>query len=92
MVAVSLELFSNNNVQEKKPLQALKNAFSKLKLKKKSKKAQEKEKATAATAAAAAEGAEGEDGPENNEQPNAVTVEVDDILPLPEVHRRQGRI
>ncbi|XP_073462666.1 fer-1-like protein 4 [Aquarana catesbeiana] len=83
LVAVTLELFSNNNVQEKKPLKALKNAFSKLKLKKKSKKAQEKEKATAATAAAAAEGAEGEDG-ENNEQPNAVTVEVDDILPLPE--------
>lgn len=72
-------------------MKALKNAFSKLKLKKKSKKAQEKEKATAATAAAAAEGAEGEDG-ENNEQPNAVTVEVDDILPLPEVPRRQGRI
>ncbi|XP_068119730.1 fer-1-like protein 4 [Hyperolius riggenbachi] len=82
LVAVTLEIFSTNNMQEKKPLQALKNAFSKLKIKKKSKKAKEKEKEDAA-AAAAAEGAEGEEG-ENHEQPNAVTVEVDDILPLPE--------
>ncbi|KAM5135525.1 fer-1-like protein 4 [Mantella aurantiaca] len=81
LVGVTLELFSNNsNNQEKKPLKALKNAFNKLKLKKKSKKLQEKESA----AAAAAEGADGEDGAENNEQPNVVTVEVDDILPLPE--------
>ncbi|XP_072259300.1 fer-1-like protein 4 [Pyxicephalus adspersus] len=81
LVAVSLETFSNNNVQEKKPLQALKNAFSKLKLKKKSKKSKEKEKENAI--AAAAEGEE-EEGQDSNEQPNAVTVEVDDILPFPE--------
>ncbi|XP_075033605.1 fer-1-like protein 4 [Mixophyes fleayi] len=78
LVAVTLEIFSNNSVQEKKPLQALKNAFGKLKMKKKSKKSQEKEKGNAA------EGAEGEEEEEDKEQPNAVTVEVDDILPLPE--------
>ncbi|KAM9296863.1 fer-1-like protein 4 [Gastrophryne carolinensis] len=83
LVAVTLEVFSNNNVQEKKPLQALKNAFSKLKMKKKSKKSKEKEAAAAAAAAEEAEG-EGEEGDENKEQPNAVTVEVDDILPMPE--------
>ncbi|XP_063816242.1 fer-1-like protein 4 [Pseudophryne corroboree] len=83
MVAVTLEIFSNNTVQEKKPLQALKNAFSMLKLKKKSKKATAKEKLSAA-AAAVAESAEGEDGEEDMEQPNAVTVEVNDILPMPE--------
>ncbi|KAM8947023.1 fer-1-like protein 4 isoform 2-T2 [Pelodytes ibericus] len=78
LMAVSLEIFTNNNIQEKKPLQALKNAFSKLKMKKKSKKAKEKENAVV-------ESKEGEGGDEeNNEQPNAVTVEVDDILPLPE--------
>ncbi|XP_075702523.1 fer-1-like protein 4 [Rhinoderma darwinii] len=79
LVAVTLEIFTNNNIQEKKPLQALKNAFSKLKMKKKSKKSKEKEKESAA-----AENAEGAEDEDNNEQPNAVTVEVDDILPLPE--------
>ncbi|XP_056404371.1 fer-1-like protein 4 [Hyla sarda] len=79
LMAVTLEIFTNNNIQEKKPLQALKNAFGKLKMKKKSKKSKEKEKESAA-----AESAEGAEDEENNEQPNAVTVEVDDILPLPE--------
>ncbi|XP_073539819.1 fer-1-like protein 4 [Phyllobates terribilis] len=79
LMAVTLEIFTNNNIQEKKPLQALKNAFSKLKMKKKSKKSKEKEKESAA-----AESAEGGEEEENNEQPNVVTVEVDDILPLPE--------
>ncbi|KAG8565186.1 hypothetical protein GDO81_012752 [Engystomops pustulosus] len=85
LVAVTVEIFSNNNIQEKKPLQALKNAFSKMKLKKKSKKAKEKESAAAAAAAAAAaESAEGAEGEQDNEQPNTVTVEVDDILPFSE--------
>ncbi|KAE8576696.1 hypothetical protein XENTR_v10004287 [Xenopus tropicalis] len=78
LVAVSVEIFNNNNIQENKPLVALKNAFSKLKIKKKSKKSKEKEKENAA------ELAEGEGGEGENEQPSAVTVEVDDILPLPE--------
>ncbi|KAM3922750.1 fer-1-like protein 4 [Leptodactylus fuscus] len=77
-VAVTLDIFTNNNIQEKKPLQALKNAFGKLKMKKKSKKLKEKEKESAA-----AQNVEGEDD-ETKEQPNIVTVEVDDILPLPE--------
>ncbi|XP_077108019.1 fer-1-like protein 4 [Ranitomeya variabilis] len=79
LMAVTLEIFTNNNIQEKKPLQALKNAFSKLKMKKKSKKSKEKEKESVA-----AESAEGGEEEENKEQPNAVKVEVDDILPLPE--------
>ncbi|KAM4691339.1 fer-1-like protein 4 [Rhinophrynus dorsalis] len=79
LVAVSVEIFSNNNLQEKKPLQALKNAFSKLKIKRKSKKTKEKEKENIVE-----EPKEGEEGEGENEQPNAVTVEVEDILPLPE--------
>ncbi|XP_063311821.1 fer-1-like protein 4 [Pelobates fuscus] len=79
LVALSVEIFHNNNMQEKKPLQALKNAFSKLKMKKKSKKSKEKEKATVAE-----DEQEGEGDEENKEQPNEVTVQVDDILPLPE--------
>ncbi|XP_069809267.1 fer-1-like protein 4 [Dendropsophus ebraccatus] len=79
LVAVTLEIFTNNNIQEKKPLQAVKDAFRKIKIKKKSKKLKEKEKENVA-----AESAEGAEDEENNEQPNAVTVEVDDIFPLPE--------
>ncbi|KAG8446273.1 hypothetical protein GDO86_013923 [Hymenochirus boettgeri] len=79
LVAVSVEIFNNNNNQDKNPLQALKKAFGKLKIKKKSKKSKEKEKETAMEMAAEGEGEEGE-----KEQPSAVTVEVEDILPLPE--------
>ncbi|KAG9473826.1 hypothetical protein GDO78_004239 [Eleutherodactylus coqui] len=79
LVAVTVELFTNNMIQEKKPLQALKNAFSKLKMKKKSKRSKEKEKENAT-----AESAEDAEDEEQKEQPSAVTVEVDDILPLPE--------
>ncbi|KAM4622831.1 fer-1-like protein 4 [Discoglossus pictus] len=78
LVAVSVEIFSNNNIQDKKPLQALKNAFGKLKLKKKSKKAKEKEKEVIE------ESKDGEEEDGEHEQPTAVTVEVDDIHPLPE--------
>ncbi|XP_053309216.1 fer-1-like protein 4 [Spea bombifrons] len=81
LIALSVEIFTNNNVQEKKPLQALKNAFSKLKMKKKSKKSKEKEKESVAEQSKEGEGGEEE---KENEQPNAVTVEVDDILPFPE--------
>uniref|UniRef100_A0A8C5QKH4 C2 domain-containing protein n=1 Tax=Leptobrachium leishanense TaxID=445787 RepID=A0A8C5QKH4_9ANUR len=79
LASVTLDIFNNNTVQEKKPLKALKNAFSKLKMKKKSKIAKEKEKG-----AAAEDDQEGEGDDESKEQPNEVTVEVDDILPLPE--------
>ncbi|XP_041433518.1 fer-1-like protein 4 isoform X1 [Xenopus laevis] len=78
LVAVSVDIFNNNNIQDKKPLVALKNALGKLKIKKKSKKSKEIEKENAA------EQAEGEGGEGEQEQPSAVTVEVDDILPMPE--------
>ncbi|XP_053551406.1 fer-1-like protein 4 [Bombina bombina] len=78
LMALSVEIFSNNAMQDKKPLQALRNAFSKLKVKKKSKKSKEKEKE-----ATVEDSKDGEDG-ENSEQPNAVTVEVEDTHPLPE--------
>ncbi|XP_044155415.1 LOW QUALITY PROTEIN: fer-1-like protein 4 [Bufo gargarizans] len=81
LVAVTLDIFTNNNIQEKKPLQALKNAFSKFKMKRKSKKLKEKEKKEKESAGA--ENTEDAEGEQNNEQPDAVTVGVDDILPLP---------
>ncbi|XP_029468634.1 fer-1-like protein 4 [Rhinatrema bivittatum] len=81
LVAIAVEIFISRSMAEKKPAQALKNALSKLKMKKKSKKAKEKSKKKEKEQSQKGEEAE---AAEAIEQPSVVTVEVEDILPLPE--------
>ncbi|XP_069099953.1 fer-1-like protein 4 isoform X1 [Pleurodeles waltl] len=80
LMSISVEIFNNNSMAEKKPPMALKHALGKLKIKKKSKKAKEKVKGKEKT-----QSKEQVENVESQEQPSEVTVEVEDILPLPEV-------
>ncbi|XP_030068852.1 fer-1-like protein 4 isoform X1 [Microcaecilia unicolor] len=82
LVAITVEIFISNSMADKKPAQVLKNALSKLKMKKKSKKSKEQSKEKSKEQSQK-KGEEAE-AAEALEQPSAVTVEVDDILPLPE--------
>nr|XP_056700148.1 fer-1-like protein 4 [Euleptes europaea] len=81
LMAISVEIFSTIQAAEKRPVEVLKGALSKLKLKKKSKKAKEKTKASFKEQ----QQTQVEIGvPEEAEQPSEVTVEVDELHPLPE--------
>ncbi|XP_061486315.1 fer-1-like protein 4 [Rhineura floridana] len=81
LMAITVDIFSTVQAAEKKPVEALKGALSKLKLKKKSKKAKEKSKASVKQhqQSQAEAGAS-----EESEQPSEVTVEVEELHPLPE--------
>lgn len=82
LMAITVDIFSTIQAAEKKPVEVLKGALSKLKLKKMSKKAKEKSKASIK----AKQQSEAEVGiPEEAEQPNEVIVEVEELHPLPEV-------
>ncbi|KAF7238941.1 Fer-1-like protein 4 [Varanus komodoensis] len=81
LMAISVEIFTTIQAAEKKPVEVLKGALSKLKLKKKSKKAKEKSKASVKEhhQSQVEVGAS-----EEAEQPSEVTVEVEELHPLPE--------
>ncbi|KAK6479518.1 fer-1-like protein 4 [Huso huso] len=81
LLSLSVELYNSPGPTENKAAKAMKSALSKLKLKKKkSKKSKEKVKEEAAPQGSS-EGAEQE---ESMELPSAVTVEMEEIHPLPE--------
>ncbi|KAL8179277.1 UNVERIFIED_CONTAM: hypothetical protein K2H54_062405, partial [Gekko kuhli] len=81
LMAISVEIFSTIQAAEKKPVEVLKGALSKLKLKKKSKKAKEKTKVSFKEQ----QQSQAQAGiPEEAEQPSEVTVEVEELHPLPE--------
>ncbi|MGH0156394.1 UNVERIFIED_CONTAM: hypothetical protein FKN15_057154 [Acipenser sinensis] len=85
LLSLSVELYNSPGPTENKAAKAMKSALSKLKLKKKkSKKSKEKVKEEAAPQGSS-EGAEQE---ESMELPSAVTVEMEEIHPLPEVRGR----
>ncbi|XP_069508332.1 fer-1-like protein 4 [Ambystoma mexicanum] len=79
LMSISVEIFQNNSMAEKKPAMALKHALSKLKIKKKSKKSKEKAKGKGKEQSQSKQQVE---NAEAQEQPSEVTVEVEDILPL----------
>ncbi|XP_034979498.2 fer-1-like protein 4 [Zootoca vivipara] len=81
LMAISVEIFSTIQAAEKKPVEALKGALSKLKLKKKSKKAKEKAKASVKEQQRSQSEV---DVQEESDQPSEVIVEVEDLHPLPE--------
>uniref|UniRef100_A0A8D0DJR1 C2 domain-containing protein n=1 Tax=Salvator merianae TaxID=96440 RepID=A0A8D0DJR1_SALMN len=81
LMALSVEIFNTIQAAEKKPVEALKGALSKLKLKKKSKKAKEKSKGSIKEH----HQSQVDVGvPEEVEQPSEVTVEVEELHPLPD--------
>lgn len=82
LMAISVEIFSTIQAAEKKPVEVLKGALSKFKLKKKSKTAKEKAKVSFKEQ----HQNQAEVGiPEEAEQPSEVIVEVEELHPLPEV-------
>uniref|UniRef100_G1KWU1 C2 domain-containing protein n=1 Tax=Anolis carolinensis TaxID=28377 RepID=G1KWU1_ANOCA len=87
LMAITVEIFSTIQAAEKKPVEALKGALSKLKLKKKSKKAKEKSKGSVKERLPSQAEI---DISEEAEQPNEVIVEVDELHPLPDV-RNYGK-
>ncbi|XP_009327627.1 PREDICTED: fer-1-like protein 4 [Pygoscelis adeliae] len=78
LMAITVEIFSSPSVAERKLGDKTKGALSKLKLKKKSKKSKEKAKELSQL--------QGEEagGSQETEQPGEVTVEVEELHPLPE--------
>ncbi|XP_010021877.1 PREDICTED: LOW QUALITY PROTEIN: fer-1-like protein 4, partial [Nestor notabilis] len=79
LMAITVEIFSSPSVAERKPGDKMKGALSKLKLKKKSKKSKEKAKELMQL-----QGEEEPGGSHEVEQPEEVTVEVEELHPLPE--------
>lgn len=80
LMAVAVEIFSSPNAAERKLGDGTRGALRKLKLKKKSKKSKEKTKELSQLQE------EGEAGSSQEvEQPGEVTVEVEELHPLPEV-------
>ncbi|XP_064888726.1 fer-1-like protein 4 isoform X4 [Columba livia] len=79
LMAIMVEIFSSPSVAERKLGDKTKGALSKLKLKKKSKKSKEKAKELSQL-----QGAEEAGGSQEAEQPGEVTVEVEELHPLPE--------
>lgn len=79
LMAITVEIFSSPSVAERKLGDKTKGALSKLKLKKKSKKSKEEAKELSQL--------QGEEagGSQEAEQPGEVTVEVEELHPLPEV-------
>lgn len=80
LMAITVEIFSSPSIAERKLGDKTKHALSKLKLKKKSKKSKEKAKSLRQL-----HGEEETGGCQEAEQPEEVTVEVEEIHPLPEV-------
>lgn len=80
LMAIMVEIFSSPSVAERKLGDKTKGALSKLKLKKKSKKSKEKAKELIQL-----QGEEEAGGSQEAEQPGEVTVEVEELHPLPEV-------
>lgn len=80
LMAVTVEIFSSPSVAERKLGDKTKGALSKLKLKKKSKKSKEKAKDLRQL-----QGEEEAGDSQEAEQPGEVTVEVEELHPLPEV-------
>ncbi|XP_008945990.1 PREDICTED: fer-1-like protein 4, partial [Merops nubicus] len=79
LMAISVEIFSSPSMAERKLGDKMKGALSKLKLKKKSKKSKEKVKELRQL-----QGEEEAGGSQEAEQPGEVTVEVEELHPLPE--------
>uniref|UniRef100_A0A663E1U9 C2 domain-containing protein n=1 Tax=Aquila chrysaetos chrysaetos TaxID=223781 RepID=A0A663E1U9_AQUCH len=79
LMAITVEIFSSPSVAERKLGDKTKGALSKLKLKKKSKKSKEKAKELSQL-----QGEEKAEGSQEAEQPEEVTVEVEELHPLPE--------
>ncbi|KAM9260234.1 fer-1-like protein 4 [Cariama cristata] len=79
LMAITVEIFSSPSVAERKIGDKTKGALSKLKLKKKSKKSKEKAKELSQL-----QGEEEAGGSQEAEQPGEVTVEVEELHPLPE--------
>lgn len=80
LMAITVEIFSSPSAAERKLEDRTRRALSKLKLKKKSKKSKEKTKELSQLQG------EGEAGSSQEaEQPREVTVEVEELHPLPEV-------
>lgn len=80
LMAITVEIFSSPGVAERKLGDKVKGALSKLKLKKKSKKSKEKAKELMEL-----RGEEEPGGSHEVEQPEEVTVEVEELHPLPGV-------
>ncbi|XP_054702022.1 fer-1-like protein 4 isoform X2 [Grus americana] len=78
LMAIMVEIFSSPSVAERKLGDKTKGALSKLKLKKKSKKSKEKAKELSQL-----QGEEEAGGSQEAEQPGEVTVEVEELHPLP---------
>ncbi|XP_014816680.1 PREDICTED: fer-1-like protein 4 isoform X1 [Calidris pugnax] len=79
LMAITVEIFSNSGMAERKLGDKTKGALSKLKLKKKSKKSKEKAKELRQL-----QGEEEAGDSQETEQPEEVTVEVEELHPLPE--------
>uniref|UniRef100_A0A8C0AN34 C2 domain-containing protein n=1 Tax=Buteo japonicus TaxID=224669 RepID=A0A8C0AN34_9AVES len=79
LMAITVEIFSSPSVAERKLGDKTKGTLSKLKLKKKSKKSKEKAKELSQL-----QGEEAAEGSQEAEQPGEVTVEVEELHPLPE--------
>ncbi|XP_068768831.1 fer-1-like protein 4 isoform X3 [Struthio camelus] len=79
LMAITVEIFSSPSVAEGRLADKTKGALSKLKLKKKSKKSKEKAKELSQL-----QGEEEAGGSQEAEQPGEVTVEVEELHPLPE--------
>ncbi|XP_009577365.1 PREDICTED: fer-1-like protein 4, partial [Fulmarus glacialis] len=79
LLAITVEIFSSPSVAERKLGDKTKGARSKLKLKKKSKKSKEKAKELSQL-----QGEEEAGGSQEAEQPGEVTVDVEELHPLPE--------
>lgn len=80
LMAITVEIFSSPSAAERKVGDKMKGPLSKLKLKKKSKKSKEKAKERIQL-----QGEEEAGGSQESEQPGEVTVEVEELHPLPEV-------
>uniref|UniRef100_A0A674K2Y2 C2 domain-containing protein n=1 Tax=Terrapene triunguis TaxID=2587831 RepID=A0A674K2Y2_9SAUR len=84
LLAISMEIFSSPSAIDGKRKEVLRGTLSKLTLKKKkSKKAKEKSKASAKEQSQR-QGGDEAGSPEEAEQPSEVTVEVEELHPLPE--------
>ncbi|XP_075577107.1 fer-1-like protein 4 [Pelecanus crispus] len=79
LMAITVEIFSSPSMAERKLGDKAKGALSKLKLKKKSKKSKEKAKELSQL-----QGEEEAEDSQEAEQPEEVTVEVEELHPLPE--------
>jgi len=80
LMAITVEIFSSPSMAERKLGDKMRGTLSKLKLKKRSKKSKEKAKELSQL-----QGEEEAGSSQEAEQPGEVTVEVEELHPLPEV-------